>query len=1057
VFRSIDSWAIASSRPANAQAEEGVQVFPVAPSIRLTKALLLPVEWEACRAAQPRKQVVEDSEAKEAKREEVGNKAAELLKGLRRLREDCFRVAEYNSSLAAEINQHQLDQVNQAASARRLRLSGVLHDRESQLLAARNEIALWAIFRAWRLKAYRQRLLLNFGEEEVDSFQRLRWLGWWRVANLESLSCTGIDRHWNENQSLVASHRSILEEAQKESNAAGLRRQNLRFHRLEASCRRCALRRCLCAFSNFTREAVRERSGKRVGLFCANLSTTRDVKWTAKACLKQWHLLMSQRHLNGHFACIVESTSIRGLSDAEQQRASSMCKLILDNWSAAAASLLSEAEEHAQKNLALAVQQRRDAEMTHKLSGTTRIAMVFMASDDRALTLTYYTAWGRHTFLKKAEAEEEQFRLETASPPELHHRTELAQKIWGRGVQASSRLMLLQTHLARWWLGLNFPQLQQRKTALQEHLRTSDDLLKCRSRMSEIRAVRAVVDGSENLLRPIRARLRTAWRRLTIPQATMSPEAEAELNAERDVVAARAEIGQLIAEQKLLKDSLASQYQEVIQTRRSASEVLVLFASWRQTQWLRHGVLTWRLGAMAAMLEREEAWHMLQLSTEAESLRVLHQGRKDGRTKRAIQVVSIMWSTTNLSLFVEFWRRQTRKEILDKLLQAAQAEVKAADEKLQGEKDAREQQAQARYLKALNKSGLFGDSEKLILRTYLLEWRQAIKSEDTGNAKLLRVWNLMDSCVFDVTPQLVVACLQLWGSVTGLRRSQAVVEKVWSSTLLDQRKVALLASIEARLSEGYDDALLLGSLAAWRRLRNEAQVEKVADMAHRQWAHQEEVVDKWCQAAENQREKTWRFVGRRSAALHNSELLRDAIAGWSQEALFGGAEQAARDAFMEVHSMPEVQLRFESIVCDRWIERCLLLRQNCRIRCMVASLLPKWLHEARVSRVERQSLKGRSRAYLMATRAVAEMSHIETRFCFDSWQGAVCIARRRWLEKRVRWLEASLGAPAIASSPRPLAVLSLGETTQPGSAAPSPRLRDPNFAARLERFTSGRI
>ncbi|CAE8639113.1 unnamed protein product, partial [Polarella glacialis] len=82
---------------------------------------------------------------------------------------------------------------------------------------------------------------------------------------------------------------------------------------------------------------------------------------------------------------------------------------------------------------------------------------------------------------------------------------------------------------------------------------------------------------------------------------------------------------------------------------------------------------------------------------------------------------------------------------------------------------------------------------------------------------------------------------------------------------------------------------------------------------------------------------------------------------------------------------------------------------------MVASLLPKWLHEARVSRVERQSLKGRSRAYLMATRAVAEMSHIETRFCFDSWQGAVCIARRRWLEKRVRWLEASLGAPAIAS------------------------------------------
>jgi len=346
-----------------------------------------------------------------------------------------------------------------------------------------------------------------------------------------------------------------------------------------------------------------------------------------------------------------------------------------------------------------------------------------------------------------------------------------------------------------------------------------------------------------------------------------------------------------------------------------------------------------------------------------------------------------------------------------------------------------------------------------VLRMFMWQWRSIIAGCLPGSMdhKLRMRHLLKTTTLFRASHWLLEATMRLWACISLQTLAQAASGEMLEQTLIRAQEAQKESKLKLHLAAGW--SARRQTFMAWRRLHLQMRNQAEELQARQRWGMQEDAARRQFRRAEDQLKGFWSLTARRVTACHGIEALSEVFSAWAKEAYFGRAENGLVAGVREVQTMADVQRRFETIVCERWAERSLLLVRQARVQGELLALLAAWLFTARNERALRRKSRGHARAAAIARQRLASLNQSRTRTAFDSWQSAVCLARRLWIEKRCRWLEQSIGRSAAPQSrnsmpkekPVPTPEDS-GEVWSLTLSAPGP---DTDFAARLGRFTFG--
>ncbi|CAL1169738.1 unnamed protein product [Cladocopium goreaui] len=427
-------------------------------------------------------------------------------------------------------------------------------------------------------------------------------------------------------------------------------------------------------------------------------------------------------------------------------------------------------------------------------------------------------------------------------------------------------------------------------------------------------------------------------------------------------------------------------------------------------------MVAWRVGSLAFRSERKRQWQDMQRKAEDANFSLLD--KEEAIQAKTAEVLFCSSAQQFLSLIVKQWRRlafkEKRSREVELLRQRSQVRLQEQQRRLE--------QAQLATVRYRNHAFASCFATSAVgstnwLRLFLWDWRRAVTS--STSIKILRLWYIVAAMeIFKCKHWLLEFCLRLWSALVRIPLMKKAQSQLQPILVLHEE-----ASIEARIVAGESFLLQYIVICAWRRfLWAELLKLEVKHVCH-QWNTEELNLARALHRVQNRVGTIWAWADLSMRKLHAREDLCDALLAWAQETRCSSEEARLRKAFEEAQMGPELQRRFEGIVCARWRERSLRLHhREDQHSCLVSTFL-WWRMAALHEGVTRRRRRSRQRAVTLAEQWTGSC-HLQTqRLVFDSWQTLLCSARQRWLDRRRAWLEQMLeghfpGAASPSSVPQ---------------------------------------
>jgi len=278
--------------------------------------------------------------------------------------------------------------------------------------------------------------------------------------------------------------------------------------------------------------------------------------------------------------------------------------------------------------------------------------------------------------------------------------------------------------------------------------------------------------------------------------------------------------------------------------------------------------------------------------------------------------------------------------------------------------------------------------------------------------------------------------------------SQDVAEATWIETLSNQTHRDFVARISRTMALSFELMHLAAAFFKWTRQNQERLVDKAAVQVQSRWHQMQASTESQLQQLADNAARLELLRMRKVTEEQQRKIIRLTLAVWLQEVQNqrGDRELACwEDTALE---LPNTQQRFEEVACERYADRCFLLRQRSRCFRAIIRAFDFWRAALHQLRSERHRLKAAARARWTGAQCQAERKRSMLNLAFSGWQSAACRIRRRWLEKRCRLLEGSqLQVHKKGSNAFLTEKLGDDKVTQ----RPQP---DSDFATRLYRYTS---
>lgn len=1027
------------------------------------------------------------------------DEAADLLAGLRRLREDCFQVAEYSSSLTVALDKSARDRGLKANLERRALRAEKLQARQLQWEATKARAVLEAAVCAWGISARRWGAVVGCGIEQSSAYVQFRLFAGWRRLTLQEQWVATAHRRQEELASVMRQLRSEAAELQSWIWAAQERSAVLAFSAVLEAVSTGLQRTCFSRWTNLAQKAAQKKKRDMETLRIVGSIWCKHSAFSLEESFRHWHALaVEQQELLGigrHQACVDKRTCqlLMALLQRDQTR---VAQIALRAWlnECTFSQESQEMDEHFQ---ALEQQCRLRAEAGIELRRkfvSQSMALLFVDAVDLQVFLD---AWKDELWHRRAWQDEEKLRQAGLALSQWSaHRGQLS-AAWQARFASLAAHRTLQLCLAKWLCALCASQDVKRQAAVARHQEI------CRSAQSWTQRSRELdtEDAVRELVRLLRSRriasVRAAWQRWTtapVPSgASYLGCTGAEQDARRELVNARARLAGYVAEKKQLEDALANSHRAVLARMQESRETFCMWATIWGEAVARRALVSWKLAAAAEHAARAEPLRELQAATEEEALRSRLQGAREAQRSCALRLLQKQLVAASLSVSLRMWRQHASEERSASAIRRAELEAEARQSLLAQQCDYQRRHHVSRHRQtavALVLTRAHADNADL-LQLSLWGWRRALRVARVNAACTLRLWGLQQLVsIFDAVPHMVRACFCLWGGLAGLAVAdfhvQSVAEQTWAETLHGQRHARLVLVLCGALEAGHRRSVLHSMFVAWQRLHEERRVDKAAGLVQDRWRRQDEASKAKSSQMAGYREGLCRLEFWRAAEIHRIKDLHKALLLWKLEAQ---GQKVQREVVVWEESafeLPETQQRFEAVVRERWVDRCLLLRDRGELLRAGMRAFGSWQAATHSLRWERRCMQSRRQASWVREHCVVAQRASMIRLSFSGWQGAACRIRRRWLERRCRWLERAQQAAARAGSvaaaaqspaatragfgearqagvlqghlrphPSPPESVKAADSHSSGGLAAAGASPDAEFAARLQKFTFG--
>eukprot|EP00931_Biecheleriopsis_adriatica_P014047 TRINITY_DN11565_c0_g1_i1.p1 TRINITY_DN11565_c0_g1~~TRINITY_DN11565_c0_g1_i1.p1 ORF type:complete len:1059 (+),score=214.91 TRINITY_DN11565_c0_g1_i1:41-3217(+) len=1016
----------------------------------------------------------------------VSSEAASVIEGLKRLREDCNKVAEYNSSLSKAIHKRQEEQGKRAIIERRERNKSELTERVLRLDSDWTYNMLKLVMNAWRLRAYRgRRLLQHFGQDVTLSFSKKRWLSHWQLVNFEKRGDVQAERLLRQREADVSGLQQQLRDVEFRMQEDCRRRDLQRLGNLEMLCCRRLLQTCLAALAANAQEADLQRRRAKTSEGSVSLMSSRRTPRFLQDCLEAWHALATCRpdcSSNQRVEGALERRIALAVSAFLNGQLDRLCKLAFDGWCAVAIVDRNAALAAAHsKVLEAHASERQQVSSAHRNNNLARIAVVRILHCQKNLMADSYRAWARQCVQQVCEAREMKLRLKAAHEAEMAHRREQGEQLWGEAFEASERSALSHIYFLRWVQSHVRPEMESRTIMVLERKRRRDETQKSKSLVHSLQVAQAVMVGGQLLSNLIVGR----WQRYAFRvwrAEEKSVEADEERHALHDLRALRAQSAKLTAERDALQETLVSTHCSLMKLRQVSQEVLILWPSYMRIRLLRRSIIAWRLGVWSFVMEHDLEWQERQRIAKDQAWDTCHRQRRDARSLQSAKVLEFAWTSQSLSDVLTLWFEFTCKE-----RHARDSHVLSLEEEARYSQTERtcaetaELVRSRRAKKLLNASPtshLWGNTFKRggwmdnlsFLQVVVWSWISC-----TGSMQKLKIayqWTQIPAArIFNAGAlrRLVETIFSLWVRSARISATQAVNGEAFEETIQSQEEARVEKACRSRILICQKTALIRGALYAWQRLHLDAERQVQEVQAVRQhWSAEEDRARQRFHTSERPLPGLWRLAELSTKRVHATEVCRDVISAWRQESLFGKAENKLMETSREAQTAAEVQHRFETLVCERWRDRSIQFRGRLAPLRELMTVLSAWATVIRKERATRWRQRSLARGMAIASQRIQDLQQRSARILFESWQASVCRARRQWLERRAQWLKAAISRTQVATPNNDPFRSLLPAVQEPLPSPPgdsgvyplspleaSPTSPDADFAARLGRFTFG--
>lgn len=912
----------------------------------------------------------------------VTGEALQLLQELKKRRQECSHVKQFNTLLHQAIEQRRKEQ--DITGARRWPKANIL-ERLSREEVARMASKMSQMLRLWKLRAFRsQHLLADFFQHHLSAFLKRRLLRSWHLACFDNAS--HVEDGLLEKQKLMEGVQTKVDHARQQLKRDCLHSRTKGLSLLECSARLQACRQVMTFWAAIAAVEVDRRSHMRLHVLF-NRSSVEDF-------FHIWAEFSKRRQQSTSADGSVEKISERTLVAVAAPR----LRVMLVLWRMAA-DLEAADKETPQVTKAAATESRVGKTLCSQL--LLRTAAQHVRRIECSLLASSLRAWRRNI----AECDDVSLAWKRKQELcQLVHRRKLVAEQRSSAWQAAAHHQLLCRYFGSWATCLAAAPKQRRIDVEAARHGLKKEASESVRRLHDLQSVTASLAGAAHLSSAICRKMRVA---LSLCRKNLGC-AEAESDVFEKLQAARESCASLVGRRRKMEDWFVQQHHSVLAAREAAQQVARAWAVYLTLKLFRTVIVSWRISTLKAAFERERQWQDLQRKAKEDtSADSVLEKQRAAQTKVA-QVMMKSLDEGSLRLIFLRWHRVAFKERRQKQIVLFRQESEARLEAR------RRQQNQAELTTARYREHAFASftaagsvGSPSWLRLFLWDWRRAVTS--STSKRILRVWRIIASMeIFKCKRWLLEFCVQVWAALTCGSSLQAMNSEWFRKRQHVRKKEQLQETLWARLAAGHAQCLLHDTFSAWRRSHQAEEVRDEVKLVCEQWNDEEQA------ARRHQQRITWQLSCLRSWAyrsmttLQNFQDLRDAFLAWAQEIRFAKAEAALEVSCSEVQNGPDAQQRLESLVRESWIERSLYANSRQRRNGHMALVWFAWKAAAQETRVARKRERRKHRAHVIEQQRTSEWQKCTKRLVLDSWQMVLCTNRRLWLENRRRWLQSSL-------------------------------------------------
>jgi len=1001
--------------------------------------------------------------------------AASLLEDIRRAREDSLRIAEYSASLSLSLD-------GKVREAELKKFYDTHHEEHEKLhliirLQTRREelTHFWSVFMQWWTTIRRQKFMRPHEEHEIDHQNQIRDAVQAQfLRNQQRWSDTL--RRWQDE--VVALQKQLQAEiGYAQDDLVQMRERCLDSRRKTADQlkRDVDLKRWWKHWLRCVDDKQRSTRREGVAKYYLELSIEQNNKRWLGSYLTAWHVVSAQSESK---RIVVNEKTLETMGHCIMiflgNNAERMVKLAMVAWQDEA-SLGRQAGEFADKLRLVdkATNLQEDATANFPARHLCRkMALVFLHQVDIQV---YVDAWRELRTVNAEEKQEQGLQNRMMWLRQCAIRQDVVlQWCYGTVFQMISAT-LFSLYFGQWSYFTSLAQCTRRKETTKDCEELTEANKSWTARNRELDVFQKIDDMMKVLERKATARMRTAVQKLQKHHPPVRAGANSmRAQVQKELATARGHLAMVVAEKKGLSDKLLANYHDTMSKSSTVKKNMRMWAKHEVEDMLCFVIHTWKANVMVVHSLRmhtdhhSQAGDMQELVMKREvdlttaqkhaTLNIMHRQLLQINKMEAFHAwkltVMILKQEWHLEHVNAMWesKKMNKKQELGKLL-------------------TRFMEDSVGKMKAATMMKAESDNYD-VLRLAFFDWKNRYKQVGSDAARMTMMYGVMSAARMFDGRWLVPTCFGCWRNANQRtmveNEREALAEQTWLDVLLAQKCAANVQAVCSVWELCYPVLELRSVFRLWARLHDEYCVDRVAYTVQDQWKNRERATVARLQHMSHRCKLLSGFAVSKVNIDYTYKRMFMSFKAWSQvwmESALHKELVAREDSSLEAL---EAQRQFENVAYEQWMEKCMFMRYHLSVKRAARRCIYAWCSAASQQRAERLSSLGSVRAADVVN-SMAKLSRSSAlQLSFAGWQGVSNQARRRWLRRRCRKLEAALATrhgegSSRGSGRRPPPLLSPGQRRAvPSEPATVDRhadrtgdrsgRRDEDFVGRLSRF-----